>query len=108
MSNTYLPNTNVLLKVEFHDPLAGYALFDPSPGNIVLTVLSPDPTPGPAGRFVRTTYGYPGAVVKDGTGLYHYALLVDVVGEWTYRWDCLEPGKASALEATLTVAAGRV
>jgi hypothetical protein len=44
-------------------------------------------TRNPVGLKTTKTYGIDIEVVKDGVGYYHRDILLDVVGEWWYRWE---------------------
>jgi len=71
MANTYDKGDLVRLTGTFTDPNG--ALADPTA--VTLRLRNP--------LAVATTP----ATVKDATGVYHYDLTLDTVGEWFYRWE---------------------
>lgn len=78
-------NTRVRLTTTF-TTVQGNALTDPT--TVSLFVKDPSST--------VTTYTLAAAqVIRDSIGVYHYDILIDVVGNWKYKWQ-----GASALEAT--------
>jgi hypothetical protein len=79
MSNIYYPGSMTRLSGPGGGPLFtdinGNAA---DPTTVSLFVIKPDGT--------GTTYLYPGAVVRDGIGQYHYDLTLDQKDKWLYEW----------------------
>lgn len=93
MSNsiTVVKGTTVRIKGTFKDKDTGLAT---DPGDVHLYYKDPD--------GIETTEEYnPGDIVKDGTGVYYFDLLVSKEGSWVYRMYSSTSG-VTAAEGTIT------
>lgn len=78
MANSYLKGQKIRCEAEFRNVASG-ALVDPA--NVFFRSLNPNNV------AITRQYLVDLNVIRDGVGLYHYDLLLDVAGTWHYRWD---------------------
>ena len=103
MAAPYVVNTRVKFSAEFRDTSG--ALFDPDDDTLEFRLRKPLPRPTRPGEVEVLTYTYPddAEIVRASTGLYSITLLLDVVGEYRYRWSCAETNQEAAEERSIVV-----
>ena len=97
MAGPYLTGNVIRLKANWTDPNNNNAIIDPT----TVTFRYADPT------GVVTTATYPIGVIKEGVGIYHLDVAVNIAGTWWY--DAISTGIAQArAEASFVVLAPKV
>lgn len=65
------------------------------PGIVRFSLVKPD------GTVIATTY--PASLTNPSVGVYRYAVLLDQVGEWRYRWESADDDEESSAQDSIVV-----
>ena len=90
---TYPEGTTVRVSWEYKNALTNGGLYDPD--NPKLTIKNP--------LGEKTEEAYPGNIVRDGVGLYHYDFVATIPGEYHFRAWATGAGAASSKKFSITV-----
>ena len=88
----YQIDTTIVIQGVFTNALSGvYA----DPSSITLYIL--DPT------GVETTQTWPGAIIRDSLGHFHFIMTTTIAGVWTYKWQGAGAVVATSPDTQFTV-----